>query len=253
MHKVVMSAARGAMTSFYLGLALLLALTVNARAGWLRALGRLCAATAMGFLAWSIVLANQDGTFAAVPAGDRTPLLLNIEGGLIGLGALMLVASLPFTWRRAAPAPPFRSTGAAYGQIGRGLHWASAALIIPAFTMGQFVRVLPSGRPDRAEFLATHMAIGLAVGALVLVRLGERLARPAPANPPLVRAAHGLLYAVLIALVLTGLALAPVLGLHLPASAGAEALHRVGLPALLALLLAAHLAGAVTVIRRMAR
>lgn len=242
------------MTSFYLGLALLLAFTANAGSSWLRALARLLAAVAMGFLAWSIVLANQDGTFARVAAADATPLLLNIEGGLIGLGALLLLASIPAVLRRPAGPLPLRSDTGAYGRLARGLHWAAAALIIPAFTMGQFVTVLAPGRADRADFLATHMLLGLAIAALVALRLGERLARPAPANPRPVRLAHGLLYALLIAMVLTGLALAPapVLGLSLPPAPLAASLHHGALPLLLALLFAGHLAGAVKAIRRMA-
>lgn len=242
------------MTSFYLGLALLLALTANAGNAWLRALARLLAAVAMGFLAWSIVLASQDGTFARVAAADRTPLLLNIEGIAVGLGALLLLASIPAMLRRPTGPPPLRSDASAYGRIARGLHWAAAALIIPAFTMGQFITVLAPGRADTAEFLGTHMLLGVTIAALVALRLVERLARPAPANPVPVRLAHGLLYALLIAMVLTGLALAPapVLGLSLPPAPLAEWLHRLGLPALLALVFAGHLAGAVKAIRRMA-
>lgn len=242
------------MTSFYLGLALLLALNANAGNAWLRVAARLLAAVAMGFLAWSIVLANQDGTFAQVAADNHTPLLLNIEGGLIGIGALLLLASIPAVLQRPIGPLPLRSDARAYGRIARGLHWAAAALIIPAFTMGQFITVLAPDRVDTAEFLGTHMLLGLTIAALVMLRLIERLARPAPANPMPVRLAHGLLYALLIAMVATGLALAPapVLGFSLPPAPLATWLHRVALPLLLGLLFAGHLAGAVKAIRRMA-
>ena len=73
-------------------------------------------------------------------------------------------------------------------------------------------------------------------------------------------AAHTALYAMLIAISLTGFALAPepvdLYGLtlpRLPPSPTAEALHRIWLPILLAALFAAHLGGAVRAIRRMAR
>ena len=56
------------MTSFYLGLALTIAATVNNRFAVVRAIGSLVAAVAMALLIWSIVLANTDGTFARVTA-----------------------------------------------------------------------------------------------------------------------------------------------------------------------------------------
>lgn len=248
------------MTSFYLALAFTIAVTVNARPPIVRALGSLLAAIAIGFLVWSIVLANTDGTFARVPAGDKTPLLLNIEGGLLTIAAVLLLAGIPRQFRRDPGTVPPRSTLRAYGHLTRGLHWASAVLIIAAFTMGQFVSILHGDSPDRPEFLATHMAIGGAIFLLTFARMFERLVRPAPTTPSAAQGGHFLLYSLLIAISLTGLALAtspvPLLGLslpNLPASPIAEPLHRVVLPILLVLLFVAHLGGAVRAIRRMAR
>ena len=193
-------------------------------------------------------------------AADRTPLLLNIEAGLLTIGVLLLLWSIPHQFRRDGGSVPARSTVGAYGQITRGLHWASAVLVIAAFTMGQFVTILHPDAPDRQAFLATHMAIGGAIFLLTFARMFERLVRPAP---PTSRAAHGghfLLYCLLIAISLTGLAMATapisLLGMslpNLPAQPIAEPLHRIVLPALLVVLLAAHLGGAVRAIRRMAR
>ncbi len=168
------------MTEFYLGLALIVALTVNNRFAAVRALGSLLAVIAMGFLVWSIVLANGDGSFARVAAGNPIPLFLNIEAGLITLGALLLLWSIPHQFRRSAGVVPPRSTIAAYGQVTRGLHWASAVLIIAAFTMGQYVSILGIDMPLRAEFLATHMAIGGAIFLLSFARMFERLVRRTP-------------------------------------------------------------------------
>lgn len=248
------------MTSLYLGLALVLALTLNASPPMVRAAGRLLAAAAMGMMAWSIVLANRDGTFAAVAPGNSTPMILNIAAGLLGIGVIILLTGLPGVFRReTAPVPP-RSTVAAYGHITRGLHWASAALVIAAFTMGLFVAILPESRPERLEFLTAHMAIGGAVFLLTFARMFERLVRPAPPNKAPVHGAHFLLYAVLVATSVTGLAMATapidLLGLslpNLPADPIAEPLHRVVLPLVLLLLFGLHLAGAVKAIRRMAR
>lgn len=248
------------MTSFYLGLALTIAITFNARPAPVRALGHAVAATALGFLAWSIVLANLDGTFAGVAAGSRTPMLLNIEAGLIALAALVLLASIPRLFRSDPGTVPPRSTKAAHGHVTRGLHWAVATLIIAAFTMGQFVGILGDDRPERAEFLATHMAIGGAIFLLTMARMFERLLRPGPPTKAEVKIAHSLIYALVIAICLTGLAMAdapvPLLGLNLPnlpATPMAAPLHVRALPVVFGLLIALHLAGAIKAIRRMIR
>ena len=246
------------MTSFYLGLALVLALSINSRIAVVRVLALVLAAVALGFMAWSIVLANQDGTFARAPEGSALPWLLNGEAVLITLAALLLLAIIPRQWRSDG-AVPWRSTTAGYGHITRGLHWGSAALIIPAFTMGQFIAVLTPGNAVRADFVATHMAVGGAIFLLTFARMFERLVRPAPPNKAEAHIGHFLLYTLLTAICVTGLSLAPapidLLGLklpNLPASKLAAGLHGV-LPSLLALLFLGHVYAAVRAIRRMAR
>ncbi len=248
------------MTSFYLGLALALALTLNAPWAIIRAAGTLLAATALAFLAWSIVLANGDGTFAAAPAGSWTPLLLNIEAAVIATGVALLIWASWRQFRRPVDPVPWRGTPAAYGQLTRGLHWASAALIIPAFAMGQYVAIMARANPARAEFLAVHMAIGGAVFLLLFGRMIERLLRPSPPKPGYVHVAHFALYAWITATCVSGLALASapidLMGFklpNLPANPLATPMHRAWLPPLFALLFVPHLAGAWRAIRRMAR
>ncbi|KPF78573.1 hypothetical protein IP88_03250 [alpha proteobacterium AAP81b] len=248
------------MTNFYLGLALIIALTVNARPAALRVAGMLVAVGALALMAASIVLADLDGTFAAAPAASWTPLFLNLEATLLTAGALLLLWGIPRQLRRAPAEVPLRSTPAAYGQVTRGLHWASATLIVTAFVIGQFVTVLPPTRPERADFLATHMSIGAAIFLLTMARLAERLFREAPPNRLAAHAGHFLLYCLLIATSLTGLALAggpvPLLGLQLPPLPPdplAAPLHRSVLPVLFGLLFAAHLVGAVKALGRMTR
>lgn len=247
------------MTSFYLGLALILALSINSRLAVVRVLALVLAAVALGFMAWSIVLANQDGTFARAPAGSALPWLLNGEAVLITLAALLLLAIIPRQWRSNGGSVPWRSTTGAYGHITRGLHWGSATLIIAAFTMGQFIVVLAPGNPVRADFVATHMAVGGAIFLLTFARMFERLVRPAPPSKGVAHIGHFLLYTLVTAICVTGLSLAPapvdLLGLklpNLPASARAAALHEL-LPSLLALLFLGHLFAALRAIRRMAR
>lgn len=246
------------MTSFYLGLALVLALTLNARPPLVRALGSLAAATALALLAWSIVLANRDGTFAA--ATGQTPLLLNIIAALATAAAALLLWSLPRLFRRPPVEVPLRSTTTAYGHVTRSLHWAAATLIIAAFCIGKFISILPEKSPLHPEYVAVHMAVGGAVFLLTFARMFERLVRPAPPNPLYVHLAHFALYTVVVASCVTGLAMAGapvhVLGLslpNLPPHPIAPALHEGLLPALLLILLAAHFYGAIKPIRRMLR
>ena len=244
------------MTSFYLGLALIMALSINSRFAVVRALAVLLAAVALGFMAWSIVLANLDGSFARAPAESVLPWLLNAEAVLITLAALLLLWAVPRQWRRNGGSIPWRSTRIAHGQLTRALHWGSATLIIAAFTMGQFIAVLTPDNVVRAEFVATHMAVGGAIFLLTFARMFERLVRPAPPNKAEAHIGHFLLYTLLTAICVTGLALAPapidLLGLKLPASAIAAPLHR-ALTALLALLFLGHVYAALRSIRRMAR
>lgn len=248
------------MTSLYLGLALTLALTLNARFALVRAAGTLVAITAMAFMAWSIWLANGDGTFAAAPAGSRMPFLLNIEAGLLVIGILALLWSLPGQFKRSGGEVPWRGTEAAYGHSTRGLHWAGASLVIAAYVMGQYVSILAPANPIRAEFLTTHMAIGGAIFLLTFARMFERLVKPGPPNKVGVHWAHFFLYTLIVATCVTGLSMATapidLMGLklpNLPADKFAAALHQKALPVFFLLLFVPHLAGAVKAIRRMAR
>ncbi len=67
------------MTAQYLVLAVALAFTLNHANRLVRAGGTLLAAIGLAFIVLSIILADLDGTFAALPAGmgGSGPLLLN--------------------------------------------------------------------------------------------------------------------------------------------------------------------------------
>ena len=239
------------MTLFYLILALALAVGLNHPAWAWRVAAQLGAAAALAMMGWSIWLANGDGTFAARPADDLRPLLLNAMAvaalAVIGL----LLALLPAQVRRPVESVPMWNRRQGWGQIARLLHWASAVLMLAALPMGMFVAVLAPS-PERAEFAGAHSGIGVAVLALLLARVLAQGASPGPASPNGAARLNKLaLYLLLLALPVSGLALAgavdaPVLGLAMPAvvaAVPARGLHQ-ALSALFAAAFAAH-AGAV--------
>ena len=241
------------MTGFYLVLALGIAVLLNMGSRWARLAGQALAAVALFFNIWSIWLAVADGTFAAATAAGQGARVIALEAmGLAGaVGLLALALLLPRQWR-AAPPLGWGNDGVRFGMASRLFHWASAVLMLCALPMGLFVVVLTPGA-QRAEFLVGHQGVGLAVLALLLLRLGWLAASRPPAAPGVAAGlARGTFYALLAALPLTGLALAgatgwPVLGANLVELVPlplARLLH-IGLSALFALLFAAHVAAVV--------
>lgn len=239
------------MTIFYLLLALGLAVGLNHPARLARVLAQLGAAAALAMMAWSIWLANGDGTFAARPGDDLRPLLLNLMAVVAALVIAALLLLLPAQWRREVGSVPAWNRRLIWGQIARLLHWVSAVLMLAALPMGLFVSVLAPS-PERAEFLSGHIGIGLMLLWLLLLRLLAQGASPGPASPNVAARLNKLaLYLLILALPVSGLLLAgasgaPVLGLSLPegvALPAARSLHQ-WLSALFAAAFAAH-AGAV--------
>ncbi len=238
------------MTLSYLLLALGIAVLLNLGNRWARLAGQALAAIALFFNVWSIWLAVADGTFAAASGQGAQVLALEVMG-VVGAAALLaLLLLLPRQWRSAGVVPA-RNGAAAWGQASRLLHWASAVLMLSALPLGLFAVVLPQGAL-RADFMAGHIGVGLALLALVLARMGWQLASPGPQAPnAAARLNKAALYLVLLALPLSGVALAaatgwPVLGVKLPEAVAmppARLAHQ-WLSALFALAFAAH-AGAV--------
>ena len=239
------------MSLFYLALAIGIAVLMNLRARWGRLAGQALAATALFFNIWSIWLAVEDGTFAAAPAKGGQVLALELMGLIGAAGLLALLLLLPAQWRSANPVHA-RNHAHGWGQASRLLHWTSAVLMLSALPIGLFVVVLPQS-PMRAEYLAGHIGVGLAVLVLLAARLGWQAASPGPAAPGALAGLNKIaLYGLLAALPASGLALAaatgaPVLGQQLPEAMEmptARLLHQ-GLSALFAAAFAAHLAGVI--------
>jgi cytochrome b561 len=104
-----------------------------------------------------------------------------------------------------------KSTRQQWSGIGKALHWLVAALILVMAYLGLTMGDLPNG-PDKIATYALHKSIGLSILALAVLRLGWRLYAGAPeevAGTPrwqarIATVTHVALYALLLALPLTG-------------------------------------------------
>jgi cytochrome b561 len=92
------------------------------------------------------------------------------------------------------------------------LHWLVAALVIGQFAWGWWMQEIPKQPPGaRADAFNLHKSFGLLLLGLMLVRLGWRIAHPAPALPALpawearlARITHVVLYLTLLAMPVSG-------------------------------------------------
>lgn len=105
-----------------------------------------------------------------------------------------------------------------YDTLTRTLHWLIALLVVATYGIGLFRETLPKG-DFRTALLALHMSVGLALLALMLPRLINRLLAPAlppvPMAPSMALAAkltHAGLYLLLLALPVVGLLAAWIKG-----------------------------------------
>jgi cytochrome b561 len=121
--------------------------------------------------------------------------------------------------------PPPREV-VAYDPGLRTLHWLMAALIFVALPLGVWASLLPSGGAMRVEILFFHKSIGVTVFGLIALRIVWRLIVGAPAYAePLgkvirvaSRAGHLALYALMIAMPVSGYVASTAGGRALPGS-----------------------------------
>lgn len=104
------------------------------------------------------------------------------------------------------------------------LHWLLALMLVVALGMGTFVLSgIPMESPDKIGALRGHMVVGIAIGALMLVRLVLRMrsrnqVAPSPSSGSPLRDALGTwvhlgLYALVFAMAASGMATALLTGL----------------------------------------
>jgi cytochrome b561 len=98
-----------------------------------------------------------------------------------------------------------------YHPVAKTLHWLMSILIIGLLALGLYMHELPLS-PKKLELYSWHKWFGVTVFMLVWLRLAWRMAHPAPPPPaglsPLLkniaRAAHVLLYALMVLIPLSG-------------------------------------------------
>ena len=114
----------------------------------------------------------------------------------------------------------YRSTAGSYGMVAQAFHWAVAVLVILQFPLGMYAADLPVSLA-RLQWLTRHKSLGLLILAIVLLRLAWRFFNRPPALPELLprweraaaRVDHWLIYALLVAVPLTGWLYASAAGL----------------------------------------
>lgn len=142
---------------------------------------------------------------------------------------------------------PLKNTHEQWGGVSQALHWLVVVLILAMAWLGLTMGDMPNG-PDKIATYALHKSIGLSILGLVVLRLGWRLYAGAPApvagtprwQHALAVLVHVALYALLLALPLTGWLLNSAAGFplqwfglfNLPSLSGQdEALHALAVQA----------------------
>jgi cytochrome b561 len=117
-----------------------------------------------------------------------------------------------------------RNSPERYGAVSLALHWLTAILVVAAWLLGTFDDVLPKG-PARDAGLFAHITIGLAMLALLAIRLPWRLVDPPPAPESstaglwaqrVAHLTHWMLYALLAGVIIAGIVLQFARGRSLP-------------------------------------
>lgn len=104
------------------------------------------------------------------------------------------------------------SSIARYNGLLIALHWITLVLVVAGYALMEFKDIFPKGSGGRERMETLHYSVGITIFVLTLVRLPLRAWTGTPAiEPPLprwqqtaARIIHALLYAMLLALPITG-------------------------------------------------
>lgn len=92
-----------------------------------------------------------------------------------------------------------------YPLILRLIHWVTALLLVPMLAGGYFwLRVMPSSDPAKLDALMYHMAVGVFIVALTLLRLVLRLRMAHPRTGGMALWAHRAVYLLVFLMPVSG-------------------------------------------------
>lgn len=99
-----------------------------------------------------------------------------------------------------------------YTATAQGLHWLTALLFVAILPVAWHMTMLERTDPTRESWFTVHKSLGLTILALAVIRLAWRALHPPPLLPGtmsrveewLAMASHWLLYAILLAMPISG-------------------------------------------------
>ncbi|MDE3016055.1 MAG: cytochrome b [Pseudomonadota bacterium] len=113
-----------------------------------------------------------------------------------------------------------RNTEETYGSVAKYFHWLIFLLVAGMIALG-FIMTSLENSPLKFRLIGIHKSIGITILALVLIRLGWKMANVAPILPESLaalekfaaHAGHAMLYILIIVMPLSGWALSSAAGI----------------------------------------
>lgn len=254
--------------------AMAVAWLLNVKEAKFRALGTALAALCCAAVAgWFFLFVVNTG-FLESPKPNQTPLdsakpALLLGQAMVAAAAavwLMIVALRQFANAESLALGLGNERGR-YGRASRYLHWSIAILFLALVPMGIFTSIIPEGTAFRNAYYVVHKTIGVIVIALVCIRIIWNRVSPRPKldesltarERKLAKVAHFALYAMMVAMPITGFVMTSFHGYPTfffawefgpfwePSNSATIAwglFHKYLLPFILYVLLGAHILGA---------
>jgi len=198
--------------------AVLISWLTNHSAPKMRALGTLLAAIAFfSIVIWferilgTGILENPKPN--QTPMDSAKPMLIWIQTILaMFAGVVLLITSYRQSKGTQVLNLPAQNEAERYGMVSRIVHWVTAILFISLIPMGIFTSMIPEGTWFRNEYYVIHKTIGVTIFGLLVFRLFWNRRSKRPELDATLKAferkwahrAHIVLYALLIAMPITG-------------------------------------------------